>query len=54
VVARWGGEAFVLLLPRTSANAAGRIAERLRLAIAGTAVEIGDDLAVQLTGSSSM
>jgi two-component system, sensor histidine kinase LadS len=51
VVARWGGEEFVLLLPRTGATAAGRIGERLRLAIAGTPVEIGDGVAVQLTAS---
>jgi two-component system, sensor histidine kinase LadS len=51
VVARWGGEEFVLLLPRTGATAAARIAERLRLAVAGTPVEISDGIAVQLTAS---
>jgi diguanylate cyclase (GGDEF)-like protein len=51
VVARWGGEEFVLLLPRMDATAAGRVAERLRLAIAGTPFEIGDGIAAQLTVS---
>ncbi len=36
-IARWGGEEFVLLLPRASAAAAHEIAERVRLRIAGQA-----------------
>ena len=35
-VARLGGEEFVVLLPDTPLDAAGRVAERLRLAVAGT------------------
>lgn len=36
--ARWGGEEFMLLLPRCDAAAAGLVAERLRLAVAGTPI----------------
>lgn len=35
LVARWGGEEFLLLLPETTAGEALAIAERVRLAIAG-------------------
>ena len=35
-VARLGGEEFVVLLPDTALDAASRVAERLRLAVAGT------------------
>jgi len=38
VVARFGGEEFVVLLPDTEADAARSIAERLRQAIAGTEI----------------
>ena len=34
-VARLGGDEFVVLLPRTAANDANRLAERLRLAVTG-------------------
>ncbi len=34
LVARWGGEEFVVLLPETGAGGAGQLAERLRTAIA--------------------
>lgn len=37
-VFRWGGEEFVLLLPRTSLDAAMQIAETLRVAIARIAI----------------
>jgi len=36
-VARFGGEEFVVLLPDTALDAAGRVAERLRLAVEATA-----------------
>ncbi len=51
VVARWGGEEFLVLLPRTDAAAAGRLAERLRQALADAPIEIGDGKTVQLTAS---
>jgi diguanylate cyclase (GGDEF)-like protein len=35
-VARFGGEEFVVLLPDTALDAAGRVAERLRLAVEAT------------------
>jgi diguanylate cyclase (GGDEF)-like protein len=35
VIGRWGGEEFVALLPATQPDDAGRIAERLRVRIAG-------------------
>ena len=51
VLARWGGEEFMLLLPGTGATAASRIAERLRLVLANMPVDIGDGKAVPLTAS---
>jgi diguanylate cyclase (GGDEF)-like protein len=41
-VARWGGEEFLILLPETEGEAAVVLAERLRLAIAGHAFDLGD------------
>lgn len=38
VLARWGGEEFLLFLPETELDAAVAIAERLRLAVAGVQV----------------
>jgi len=35
VLARWGGEEFILLLPETNLQEAAELAERLRVAIAG-------------------
>jgi len=40
VVARWGGEEFLILLPETSLEDAVEIAERLRSTVAATPVEI--------------
>jgi diguanylate cyclase (GGDEF)-like protein len=51
---RFGGEEFAVLLPQTSAADAGHIAERVRLHIAETPIEISDDPAavpVQITVS---
>lgn len=41
IVARWGGEEFLLLLPATSIDAASALAERLRQTVAATSVEYG-------------
>jgi diguanylate cyclase (GGDEF)-like protein len=51
---RFGGEEFAVLLPQTSAADARHIAERVRLHIAETPIEISDDpaaAAVQITVS---
>lgn len=41
LIARWGGEEFLVLLPDTDADGAERVAERLRKAIAATSVSMG-------------
>ena len=41
VVARWGGEEFVCLLPETELSGAGNVAEKMRLAIEATGHECG-------------
>ncbi|MDA3832938.1 MAG: diguanylate cyclase, partial [Spirochaetales bacterium] len=50
-VARWGGEEFVILLPRTSGEQACLLCEKLRLIIAETALHHTDKATVQLTCS---
>ena len=44
MVARWGGEEFLILLPETDAVAAQTVAEKLRRAIAETPAEVGPNL----------
>lgn len=51
VAARYGGEEFVVLLPATDTDAAARLAERIRHAIAGTPVVVRDDVEVTITAS---
>jgi two-component system cell cycle response regulator len=46
VMARWGGEEFMLLMPQTDIRAAGNAAEKLRLAIAKHRFEQADKLTV--------
>lgn len=41
-LARWGGEEFIMLLPETDLQGATIVAERIRLAIAQSVVEIND------------
>ncbi|MDV2114837.1 sensor domain-containing diguanylate cyclase [Alcaligenes faecalis] len=48
VVARLGGEEFVLVLPEVGLDAAGEFAERLRLAVANTAFEAVESVTVSL------
>ena len=49
VVARWGGEEFLTLLPSTSLADATALAERIRQAVASTPMPMGAD--VQITVS---
>lgn len=49
-IARWGGEEFLVLLPDTGLETAAIIADRLRLAVAATRVELpNQQLAVTMT-----
>jgi diguanylate cyclase (GGDEF)-like protein len=50
IVARFGGEEFVLVLPDTSAEMAARIAERLRLAIEALSTDV-DGQVIRVTAS---
>ncbi len=51
VVARWGGEEFVMLLPETNDDQARALAERLRERFASTSVGLGDGGAISFTAS---
>ena len=51
VAARYGGEEFVILLPETTKEGAGIIAERLRKNIANLRVNTNDDKVVTTTVS---
>jgi diguanylate cyclase (GGDEF)-like protein len=42
MVARWGGEEFLFLLPATDLEAAQTLAERMRAAVAATTMRYGD------------
>jgi PAS domain S-box-containing protein len=50
LVARFGGEEFVLVLPDTSAELAVRIAERLRVAIEALSTDVGGQV-IRVTAS---
>lgn len=50
-VARWGGEEFVVLLPRAAAGAAREIAERIRLRIAAQQVPAAAGQMLAITAS---
>lgn len=57
LVARWGGEEFVVLLPRLTLDDATLVADRLRRAVAGTliraaAADIGFTISIGLVGCS--
>lgn len=49
LLVRYGGEEFVLLLPQTTLDEGCQIAERLRLAVAAQAVQVGDNVAESVT-----
>jgi diguanylate cyclase (GGDEF)-like protein/PAS domain S-box-containing protein len=51
VVARFGGEEFVVLLPHTSQQEAAEIAERLRQSIAEASVKLDNGVRVRFTAS---
>jgi diguanylate cyclase (GGDEF)-like protein len=51
LTARYGGEEFVVLMPNTSAQEAFMVAEKIRLAVAATDVDLPDRVAVRLTVS---
>lgn len=51
ILARWGGEEFVMLLPETDSQQAGVLAERLRELIAAAPVALGDGRATAFTAS---
>ena len=42
VVARFGGEEFVIMLPETTRDAAAMVAERIRSTVAASALAVGD------------
>jgi diguanylate cyclase (GGDEF)-like protein len=50
-VGRYGGEEFAVMLPNAGANAAMRVAERLRQGIDGCAINCEEGQSVRLTGS---
>jgi two-component system, cell cycle response regulator len=50
-VARYGGEEFVIILPETSGDDAAALADRLRQAIAATAVPVAPDQSTHITAS---
>ena len=51
ILARFGGEEFVVLLPRTQLSQAYRIAERLRQMVAATPLKVSDELSIYFTMS---
>jgi diguanylate cyclase (GGDEF)-like protein len=51
LAARYGGEEFVVLMPNTSGREAFHVAEKIRLAVAATDVELPERAAVRVTVS---
>jgi diguanylate cyclase (GGDEF)-like protein len=50
IFGRYGGEEFVIVFPETKLDEAGAVAERLRAAVAGDPIKVGDN-AVDVTVS---
>jgi diguanylate cyclase (GGDEF)-like protein/PAS domain S-box-containing protein len=42
ILARYGGEEFVVVFPETNLDEAGAVAERLRVAVAGSPIKVGE------------
>ena len=51
VAARYGGEEFVILLPNTGVDAAAKLAERVRAAIAGSPIALPNGETLTVTAS---
>jgi diguanylate cyclase (GGDEF)-like protein len=51
LTARYGGEEFVVLMPNTTSPEAFMVAEKIRLAVAATAVDLPDRVPVRMTVS---
>ena len=51
VAARYGGEEFVILLPNTGVDAAAKLAERVRTAIAGSPITLPNGETLTITAS---
>lgn len=54
IVGRFGGEEFVAFLPGSPLSAVRAFAERVRAAINGTQVEVGDELSISVTVSAGV
>jgi len=54
VVARWGGEEFVILLPKTELEEAVKVAEKLRRLVEGDLLKLPDGKTVRLTFSAGV
>jgi diguanylate cyclase (GGDEF)-like protein len=53
VAARYGGEEFAIILPATNPDSARKVADRMRAAVAGQAIEV-DGASIQVTISAGV
>jgi diguanylate cyclase (GGDEF)-like protein len=55
IAGRWGGEEFLIILPRTDLDGVLRLAERIRLTVSATPVIVGDQrIAVTISGGCAV
>jgi diguanylate cyclase (GGDEF)-like protein len=55
VAGRWGGEEFLVLLPRTDTTGARSVGERIRLAVSASPIDAaGQDIAVTVSGGCAV